>query len=135
MLRKIGQYHVRPSPADTEQRLRHGLLEVEPTIAAGGQQHGTLAAHVVGSNGQVSLGKTLAGKIVSIDQIDKGTWIIKSGEFVPDSQKWLYESDNMQRLDNALALAEKSPARVNNSEEIINKIEQLTKIKNVSNQA
>ena len=90
---------------------------------------------VVGSNGQVSLGKTLAGKIVSIDQIDKGTWIIKSGEFVPDSQKWLYESDNMQRLDNALALAEKSPARVNNSEEIINKIEQLTKIKNVSNQA
>ena len=42
---------------------------------------------VVGVNGQISLGKALAGKIVSIEQSDKSTWVIKSGEFIPDSPK------------------------------------------------
>lgn len=80
---------------------------------------------VVGANGQISLGKALAGKIVSIDQIDKGTWVIKSGEFIPDSQKWLKEGDNMNKLDRALEAAAKTPARTNNTAEIINKIERL----------
>jgi hypothetical protein len=78
---------------------------------------------VVGINGQVSLGKALAGKIVKIDQIDKCTWVIKSGEFIPDSQKWLSEGDNMAKLDSALEWAEKTPTRVDNAEEIIKKME------------
>jgi hypothetical protein len=44
---------------------------------------------VIGANGQISLGKEFAGKMVVIDQISDGTWIIKSGEFIPDSEKWL----------------------------------------------
>jgi len=46
---------------------------------------------VVGSNGQISLGKEFAGKMVLIDQVDDGTWIIKSGEFVPDSKSALLD--------------------------------------------
>jgi len=87
---------------------------------------------MVGSNGQVSLGKAFAGKIISIDQIDRGTWVIKSGEFVPDSQNWLHRDDNIERLDKALELAEKTPTRTNNFEEVIHKIEQLAEKKNVS---
>lgn len=49
---------------------------------------------VVGVNGQISLGKALAGKIVSIEQIDKSTWVIKSGEFIPDSQKQPHAHEN-----------------------------------------
>lgn len=61
---------------------------------------------MVGSNGQLSLGKEFAGKMVIIVQINDGTWIIKSGEFVPDSEKWLYQKDHLPKLEKALDWAE-----------------------------
>lgn len=60
----------------------------------------------VGSNGQISLGKAFAGKTVLIDQLDASTWVIKSGEFVPDSERWLHFGDGSDRLEKALAWAE-----------------------------
>ena len=48
---------------------------------------------IVGVNGQISLGKAMAGKIVKIEQIDKSTWRITSGEFIPDSQKQPHENN------------------------------------------
>lgn len=62
---------------------------------------------VIGTNGQLSLGKEFAGKMVLIDQIDESTWIIKRGQFIPDSEKWLYQNNNMDKLDRALQWAEK----------------------------
>ena len=41
----------------------------------------------ISGTGQVTIGKEIAGKLVSVDQIDKGTWIIKSGNFIHDSEK------------------------------------------------
>lgn len=63
---------------------------------------------IIGVNGQVSLGKEFAGKMVLIDRVDAGTWIIKSGEFIPDSEKWVQQSDHLAKLDKALAWAEKN---------------------------
>ena len=74
---------------------------------------GHQAVKIVGANGQVSLGKDFAGKTVLIDQIDKGTWIIKSGVFVPDSEKWLHSGDNLNKLDKALEWAEKNKPKDN----------------------
>jgi hypothetical protein len=71
------------------------------------------AVKMVGANGQVSLGKEFAGKIVLIDQIDKGTWIIKSGVFVPDAEKWLHSGNNLEKLDKALEWAEKNKPKDN----------------------
>jgi hypothetical protein len=42
---------------------------------------------IIGNNGQISLGKEFAGKMVSIERLDNGNWLIKAGEFVPDSQQ------------------------------------------------
>ena len=61
---------------------------------------------VIGTNGQLSLGKEFAGKMVLIDQVDEGIWIIKAGEFVPTSEKWLYKNNNMQKLEKAIVWAE-----------------------------
>jgi hypothetical protein len=63
---------------------------------------------VVGINGQLSLGKEFAGQMVLIDQIEEGTWIIKTGTFIPDSEKWLHEGKEGSKLDKALAWAEKT---------------------------
>ena len=68
---------------------------------------------VVGTNGQVSIGKEFAGKIVSIDQIDEGTWLIKSGEFIPDSEKWLHSKEHLDKLNSALDWVGKNPPQDN----------------------
>lgn len=68
---------------------------------------------IVGANGQVSLGKEFAGKMILIDQIDEGTWMIKSGEFIPDSEKWLHRAQDISRLERALAWAEKNEPQDN----------------------
>jgi len=77
---------------------------------------------VVGSNGQVSLGKEFAGKMVLIDQIEEGTWIIKAGEFIPDSEKWLYQGNNLSKLEKALKWAEKNAPK-DNFDQLVRKAE------------
>jgi hypothetical protein len=77
---------------------------------------------MVGTNGQISLGKEFAGKMILIDQIDRGTWIIKSGEFIPDSEKWLYQKENLSKLDKAIKWTEKNKP-CDNFAQIIKKIE------------
>ena len=56
----------------------------------------------IGINGQVSLGKEFAGKMVLVDQISSDTWIIKSGTFIPDSEKWLHEKKHLTKLEKTL---------------------------------
>ena len=63
---------------------------------------------VIGSNGQISLGKESAGKTALVDQPDRWTWVIKIGQFVPDSERWLYaNSEELTQLNSALHWAEK----------------------------
>ena len=76
---------------------------------------------VVGVNGQISLGKEFSGKTVMVDQIDAHTWIIKTGEFLPDNERWLQESKQMAKLDKALQWA-KSHKPVDNFDALIKKI-------------
>lgn len=77
---------------------------------------------VIGANGQVSLGKEFAGKMILIDKIDDATWIIKTGEFIPDSEKWLYQNDNLAKLDEAIQWAKKNKPR-DNFAELVKEIE------------
>lgn len=77
---------------------------------------------MIGSNGQVSLGKEFAGRMVLVDQIDESTWVIKSGKFIPDSEKWLLEGDNISKLEKALAWAKKNKPK-DNLDELAENIE------------
>ena len=63
---------------------------------------------IIDSNGQLFLGKEFAGKLVLIDQLNSGTWIIKSGEFITDTEKWLYQNNHLSKLEKALEWAEKN---------------------------
>jgi hypothetical protein len=64
----------------------------------------------VGRSGQVSLGKKYEGRHVLIDEIEDGVWVIKLGEFVPDSERWLHEPKTAAVLDQAITWAEGNPA-------------------------
>jgi len=86
--------------------MRHELL-VGGVVAGGGDMS---AIKTVGRSGQISLGKEYAGRHVLIDEVRHGVWTIKIGEFVPDSELWLWEGDTPTEIDEAVAWAERHPA-------------------------
>jgi hypothetical protein len=75
----------------------------------------------VGINGQISLGKENAGKMISIDHVEENVWIIKAGTFIPESQKWLYKNNGIERIEEALKWAENHEPK-DNFEEMIKDI-------------
>jgi hypothetical protein len=72
----------------------------------------------VGSSGQISLGKKLAGQTVMIDEIQAGVWIIKLGKFIPNSEKWLYGPNVQTELNEAISWAEETSPEDTNFEQI-----------------
>ena len=63
----------------------------------------------IGRSGQIALGKEYAGRSVLVDQIEPGVWIIKLGQFVPDSERWLCDAQVQQEVEEAIAWAERTP--------------------------
>lgn len=65
----------------------------------------------IGSSGQIALGKQYAGRHVLVDEIQEGVWVVKLGDFIPDSERWLHEPEATRSLDDAIRWAEKTPPR------------------------
>lgn len=65
----------------------------------------------VGRNGQITLGKEFAGRLVMIDRAAPGVWTLKMGEFVPDSEQWLHRPDAKAKLDRAIQWAQENAPR------------------------
>ena len=76
----------------------------------------------VGRNGQITLGKEFAGRLVMIDQAAPGVWTLKMGEFVPDSERWLHRPEAKAKLDRALKWAEENPARETRLDDLAGRI-------------
>jgi len=54
---------------------------------------------VVPSNGQISIGKTWAGKQIKVEEVGEGEIRISSGTFVPDSQATFFTKEATQTLN------------------------------------
>lgn len=67
------------------------------------------AIKTIGASGQILLGKEYAGRSVLVEQIEPGVWIIKIGEFIPESERWLHGPGIKEELDEAIAWAVKNP--------------------------
>jgi hypothetical protein len=64
----------------------------------------------VGTSGQISLGKEFAGRTVLVESPEPGVWVIKTATTIPESELWLHQPQDCQRLDRALAHAAERPA-------------------------
>ena len=74
----------------------------------------------IGNSGQISIGKEYAGRNVLVEQIEPGVWIIKLGEFIPDSEKWLYQANVNKELEDAITWAENNPPKNSDLNELEN---------------
>jgi hypothetical protein len=65
----------------------------------------------IGASGQISLGKENAGRMVTVEQVEEGVWIVKAGQFVPDNERWLHTPEMKGKLSRAIAWAGKTPPK------------------------
>lgn len=60
---------------------------------------------VIGSNGQISLGKQFAGRQVIVEEREPGVWLIQAATVIPDRELWVHQPDMQRSLKRALAAA------------------------------
>ena len=77
----------------------------------------TMKIRQVTTNGQVCIGQKYSGKQVQVSELDNGSILISPGNFIPDNERWLYQGDNIERLNKAIAQAKSRP-RGDNFKEI-----------------
>ena len=70
----------------------------------------------VGINGQISLGKSFAGKKVLIEEQEPGVLLIRTAKVIPDNEAWLHQPAVLAPLQEAMAWAVAHPAQEYNLE-------------------
>ena len=66
---------------------------------------------VVGTTGQISLGKEFAGRQVLVEEREPGVWLIRTAKVIPENELWLHAPKATQDLQRALAWARNNPTR------------------------
>ncbi|MDG4584594.1 MAG: hypothetical protein P9E67_11015 [Candidatus Competibacter sp.] len=64
---------------------------------------------VIGTNGQISLGKQYAGRQVLVEEPEPGVWLIRTATVIPDNERWLHTPQAAADLERALAWAQANP--------------------------
>lgn len=64
---------------------------------------------VVGTNGQISLGKQFAGRQVLVEEQEPGVWLVRTATVLPDNESWLHQSKPAAALQKALSWAQNNP--------------------------
>lgn len=70
-----------------------------------------VSVKVVGSNGQISLGKEFAGRKVLVEEREPGVWLVRTASVIPDNELWLHQPKASQDLQRALTWAQRNPPK------------------------
>jgi hypothetical protein len=64
---------------------------------------------VVGKSGQISLGKSYAGKTFRLERREDGTMVLTAVAMVPENQLWALQEPHRSRIQRGLAWASETP--------------------------
>ena len=67
---------------------------------------------VIGTNGQISLGKEFAGRQVLVEEREPGVWMVRTALVIPENEMWLHQPQVNQDLKRALAYAQNNPPKI-----------------------
>jgi hypothetical protein len=62
----------------------------------------------IGSSGQISLGKEHAGRTVMVEEVERGVWMIRTAQVIPDNELWLHTTKAKASLDEALEWSDRT---------------------------
>lgn len=91
-------------------------MKVQPTEGPGRVEFKT-----VGTSGQISLGKKLAGKTLRVERRSDGSVLLTAVAMVPESQLWTLREPDRSRIERGLAWAAKTPPRGTPIEDILSR--------------
>ncbi len=74
---------------------------------------------VVGSNGQISLGKEFAGRQVLVEEREPGVWLVRTAMVVPENELWLHQPKAHEDLQRALDWAQGHPSKESDPDAIL----------------
>jgi CRISPR/Cas system CMR subunit Cmr4 (Cas7 group RAMP superfamily) len=57
----------------------------------------------ISSSGQISLGKAFAGKVVKLEHLEDGRWMVTPVQVIPEHLMWAYTPEVTARLEKHLA--------------------------------
>jgi hypothetical protein len=66
---------------------------------------------VVGKSGQISLGKSYAGRMLELQRLDDGSLLLRAVAVVPESQVWTLVEPDRSRIARGLAWASENAPR------------------------
>ena len=67
----------------------------------------------IGSSGRISPGKKYAGRTVTVEEMERGVWVIKTAEVIPDNEMWLHSGKGQVIAGMAIRLEERTLAARN----------------------
>lgn len=74
---------------------------------------------VVGKSGQISLGKSFAGKTFRLDRLTDGRIVLTAVAMVPESQLWTLTEPHRSRIERGLAWAGQTKPRETSIETLL----------------
>ncbi len=57
----------------------------------------------ISSSGQISLGKAFAGKVVKLEHLEDGRWMVTPVQIIPEHLMWAYTPEVTARIEKHLA--------------------------------
>jgi hypothetical protein len=78
---------------------------------------------IVGSNGQISLGKEFAGRQVLVEEREPGVWLVRTALVVPENELWLHEPGARENLRRALDWTQRHPPADSDPDAILKGLE------------
>jgi len=78
----------------------------------------------IGASGQISLGKEFAGRIVTVEQIEDGVWLVKAARVIPENELWLHTPEMEKKLAEAFEWARTHPAQETDLDALEHKLKQ-----------
>ena len=78
---------------------------------------------VVGTNGQISLGKQYAGRQVLVEEREPGVWIVRTATVIPDNERWMHEPQAAADLEAAMTWSVAHAASDTETEDTLKRLE------------
>lgn len=82
-----------------------------------------ISVKVVGTNGQISLGKEFAGRQVLVEEREPGVWLVRTALVVPENELWLHQPKAREDLRRALDWAERNRPEESDPDAILKRLE------------
>jgi hypothetical protein len=81
---------------------------------------------VVGKSGQISLGKSYAGKTLRLERRQDGTVVLTAVAMVPESQLWTLQEPDRSRIQRGLEWAAEMPPAETDLDDLVKRRRGLT---------